>query len=249
LSLTDAATDPVASALCNPFGRGGTFIPESPLSAFNGLPITGDWTLRINDNANQDGGELTSWRLDFCSLVVLPVDLLSFDVSGRENEIQLDWKTANEYDNAGFEIERRSETESEFTAIGEVPAADEVQQVNNYEYTDEDVRPGTRYYYRLRQNDLDGRFEYSQIRTARIEGAELGLQVYPSPVRGELFGFLNLESGEAELRLHDLNGRIVKEQTTSENQFVMDLTGLPAGLYVLRARHAGREEIIKLVVK
>jgi hypothetical protein len=174
---------------------------------------------------------------------------LSFDVYGRENAIQLDWKTASEYNNAGFEIERRSETEREFTAIGEVAAADEVQQVNHYEYLDKEVRPGTRYYYRLRQNDLDGQFEYSQIRTVRMEGTELGLQVYPSPARGELFGFLNVQSGEVELRLHDLNGRVVKEQLASGNQFVMNLGGLSAGLYVLRARHAGGEEIIKLVVK
>ncbi|MFT4664778.1 MAG: subtilisin-like proprotein convertase family protein [Patescibacteria group bacterium] len=249
LSLSDDATDPVSSAACNPLGQGGTFIPEEPLSIFNGLPIAGDWTLRINDNANLDGGELTSWRLDFCSVVPLPVDLLSFDVSGRENAIHLDWKTANEVDNAGFEIERRTETEREFTTIGDVLATDEVRQVNNYEYFDEDVRPGTQYYYRLRQNDLDGKFEYSQIRTASIEGAKLGLQVYPSPVRGELFGLLNIESGEAELQLHDLNGRVIKEQVVSGNEFVMDLGGLPAGIYVLRARHDGGEEIIKLVVK
>jgi len=90
LSLSDDATTPVASAPCTPFGQGGTFIPENPLSAFNGLPIAGDWTLRINDNANQDGGELTSWRLNFCSVLPLPVELLSFDAAGLENAIHLD---------------------------------------------------------------------------------------------------------------------------------------------------------------
>jgi len=147
-------------------------------------------------------------------------------------------------------IERRGETEREFTSIGEVLAADEIQPINKYEFFDEDVRPGIRYYYRLRQNDLDGQFEYSPIRTASIEGTKLGLQVYPSPVRGELFGSLNVRPGsETELRLHDLNGRVLKEQIASGNEFVMDLAGLPAGVYVLRARHAGGEEIIKLVVK
>ncbi len=218
LSLSDDATDPVASAPCSPLGQGGIFIPESSLSAFNGMPIAGDWTLRINDNANQDGGELQSWKLEFCSLGSLPVDLLSFDVAGRKNAIQLDWKTANEYNNAGFEIERRSEIETEFTTIGEVLATADVQQVNNYEYLDKDVRPGTRYYYRLRQNDFDGQYEYSEIRTASIEGTQLGLQVYPNPVRGELFGLLNVEASlETELRLFDLNGSLLKEQIASGN--------------------------------
>ena len=250
LSLSDDAVTAVASAPCSPFGQGGTFIPENPLSVFDGLPIAGDWTLRINDNANQDGGELLSWRLDFCSLNGLPVDLLSFDASAHNNAIQLDWKTANEINNAGFEIQRRTETETEFTSIGDVLATQDVQQVNNYKHLDEDVRPGIQYYYRLRQYDLDGQFIYSQIRTASIEGNRLGLQVYPSPARGKLFGLLNVESSlETELRLYDLSGRVVKEQVASGNQFVMNLEGLPAGLYVLKARHLRGEEIIKLVIE
>jgi len=250
LSLSDDATTPVASAGCNPFGQSGTFIPEESLSAFNGVPIAGDWTLRINDEANLDGGELISWSLDFCTLEALPVDLLSFDATGRENAIHLDWKTANEFNNKGFDIERRTDSEREFTTIGEVPAVSEVQQVNHYKFLDKEVRPGTRYYYRLRQNDVDGQFEYSEIRTAMIEGSKSGLQVYPNPVRGEIFGFLNNGSTtETELQLHDLNGRIVKEQLSSNNQFTMDLAGLPAGVYILKARHAGGEEIVKVVVK
>jgi subtilisin-like proprotein convertase family protein len=239
LSFSDSATDPVGSTLCNPFGQGGIFVPENLLSAFDGLPIAGNWTLNINDNANQDGGELLSWGLEFCSgLNPLPVELLSFDVTGQKNAIQLEWKTANEYNNAGFEIERLAETETEFTTIGEVLATDDVRQVNNYQYLDEDVRPDILYYYRLRQNDFDGQFEYSQIRTAIIEDSEFVLQVYPSPVHGELFGVLNVDSDfETELRLYDLNGRIVKEQIASGNQFVMNLAGLPSGLYVLKARH------------
>ncbi|MDA9774008.1 M12 family metallo-peptidase [Saprospiraceae bacterium] len=69
LSFSDDATVPVGSAPCNPLGQGGTFIPEQALSAFNGLPIAGDWTLRVSDGVNQDGGQLNSWRLDFCSSI------------------------------------------------------------------------------------------------------------------------------------------------------------------------------------
>ncbi len=250
LSFSDDATDPVGNAPCSPLGQGGIFIPENPLSVFDGLPIAGDWTLRINDNANQDGGVLSSWKLDFCSVGALPVDLLSFEATGQKDAIRLDWKTANESQNAGFEIERRLENETTYRTIGEVLATDEVQHVNNYEYLDKDVKPGTRYYYRLRQNDLDGKYEYSPIRTASIEGVVLGLQVYPNPVRGVLFGSLNGAAGLAvALRLYDLNGRILKEQLAVENEFEMNLDGLPAGVYVLKARHAKGEEIVRLVVK
>ena len=183
-------------------------------------------------------------------LTLLPVELLSFDASEQGKAIHLNWKTANEFQNAGFEIERRTESETEFTRIGDVIATDDLQDINNYEYLDKNVRPGIRYYYRLRQVDLDGQFEYSQIRSASIKGDELGLQVYPNPVHGDLFGLLNVEPDiETELRLLDLNGRILKEQIVSGNQFVMDLAGLPPGIYVLKACHVAGEEIIKLLVR
>lgn len=250
LSLSDAATASVSTAGCNPLGQGGTFIPSNPLSVFDGLSIAGDWTLRINDNANQDGGQLTSWGLEFCTLTALPVDLLSFEAAGQQGGIQLDWETANEFNNEGFDIERRTDADREFETIGNVRAADDLQAVNNYQYFDKDVQPGTRYYYRLRQNDFDGQFEYSDIRTAILKDTKFALQVYPTPVRGTLFGSLNAPSDSAtELRLYDLNGRIIKEQTVSENQFIMDLEGFPAGLYVLKAFHAKGEEVIKVIVE
>lgn len=249
LNFSDDATIAAADAPCTPLGQGGSFIPEDALTIFDGLPIAGDWTLRVTDNANFDGGELTSWSLDFCALTALPVDLLSFDAVAQESTIQLDWKTANEYNNEGFEIERRSETERTFTAIGEIPATNLLQDINNYSFVDKEVRPGMQYYYRLRQNDLDGQFEYSEIRAAKIDGTKFEIQVYPNPVRDELFGLLNLvSSSETELRLLDLNGRVLKEQIVSGNEFVMNLEELPAGVYVLKARHDNGEEIIKLVV-
>lgn len=249
LSFSDDATIDADDAPCSPLGQGGNYIPIGSLTVFDGLPIAGDWTLRITDNANLDGGELTSWSLDFCSLLALPVDLLSFDAAAQEETIQLDWKTANEYNNEGFEIERRSEIEREFKAIGTIPATTIPQDINNYEFLDKEVRPGMQYYYRLRQNDYDGQFEYSDIRAAKIEGTKFGIQVYPNPVRDELFGSLDLVSGlETQLELVDLNGRILKEQIVSGNEFIMDLTALPPGVYVLKARHDKGEEIIRLVV-
>jgi len=85
LSFSDDATVPVANAPCTPLGQGGTFIPSNPLSVFDGLPITGDWTLRINDAFNLDGGELLSWKLDFCSLGGPTAIYVDKNTSGANN--------------------------------------------------------------------------------------------------------------------------------------------------------------------
>lgn len=63
LNLDDEAA--AGSWPCPPTG-GGTYQPSSPLSAFDGQSSTGTWTLRIDDNANVDGGSLTSWGLEIC---------------------------------------------------------------------------------------------------------------------------------------------------------------------------------------
>ncbi|UOE40351.1 proprotein convertase P-domain-containing protein [Chryseobacterium suipulveris] len=63
----------------------GTFKPESPLSAFNGKPITGNWTLRITDKANGDGGQLLNWSLEPCSDAVLAVSQTDVD----SNKVQV----------------------------------------------------------------------------------------------------------------------------------------------------------------
>lgn len=59
--------DAAASAtLPCPYTDGMLYIPAGPLSAFNGEDAAGDWTLQIEDDANQDGGNLDSWSLEVC---------------------------------------------------------------------------------------------------------------------------------------------------------------------------------------
>jgi len=52
---------------------GGTILPVDVLSAFNGQNTEGTWTLRVSDNANQDGGAINSWSMNICSTTALGV--------------------------------------------------------------------------------------------------------------------------------------------------------------------------------
>jgi subtilisin-like proprotein convertase family protein len=65
---------------CPPVG-GLTFQPSTPLSIFNGIPASGIWTLNINDNANQDGGELNNWGLEICTNNSVGVETLTTNSS------------------------------------------------------------------------------------------------------------------------------------------------------------------------
>ena len=69
--LDDDASTPIEDG-SPPFT--GTFSPEGSLANFNGMQATGDWTLRILDEYNEDGGTLLDWSLQICSAIPASVD-------------------------------------------------------------------------------------------------------------------------------------------------------------------------------
>lgn len=126
---------------------------------------------------------------------VVPVELIDFDGVHQHKINHLSWTTAVEINNAGFEIQRQqADRDREFKTIGWVEA-----KSNNgatYEFKDEEITVGARYYYRLKQLDLDGNFEFSPIISLKVPGEHPGLIIYPNPVKDQL---------SLELFLPDLN--------------------------------------------
>ncbi|NJC26219.1 DUF1501 domain-containing protein [Neolewinella antarctica] len=119
----------------------------------------------------------------------LPVELLNFTAAGDRKQINLAWQTTLEENNDGFEVQR-SEDGKTFRRIGWVTATtDDGAGVHDYVLADSDVVTGPLYYYRLKQRDLDGNFEYSPARTARLTGSALGDwsvgNAFPNPATEE----------------------------------------------------------------
>jgi len=63
-----AFSDRAANALSCPIRKGVIELPQEALSALNGEDPNGVWTLEIFDDANQDGGELSVWSLEICTV-------------------------------------------------------------------------------------------------------------------------------------------------------------------------------------
>jgi hypothetical protein len=110
----------------------------------------------------------------------VPVELTSFSAFGSGNNVVLNWVTATETNNYGFEIERS--TSSTWQNIGFISGAGTTTEENSYSFTDRNLVNGI-YSYRLKQIDFDGTVSYSDI----VE-IELGLpgaysldQNYPNP--------------------------------------------------------------------
>jgi len=101
------------------------------------------------------------WAIDNMFIdAVIPVELTSFTASVNENDVTLNWVTASEINNQGFEIERNSG--NGFQTIGHIAGYGTSSETHNYSFVDQSLNAGT-YSYRLKQLDLDGTFEYSDV--------------------------------------------------------------------------------------
>jgi len=167
----------------------------------------------------------------------LPVTGLEFYAKRLNNtQVQLDWKTIQEINNKGFHIERKKENEAAFTDIGFINSNSNGGNSNfplQYQKLDYNNFNGNTY-YRLKQQDIDGRNTYSVVRIVKGTATkQLTLQVWPVPA----VGFFNvtvtgLEKADV-LQVVDMNGRLVK-QLVVQNQTQQQVSGLPAGTYFVK---------------
>jgi hypothetical protein len=170
--------------------------------------------------------------------MALPVEYLSpLRASLVPQGVLLQWTTAAAQHLDRFEVERSTDGR-EFANIGQAPGQQPESGV--YAFLDEKPLPGVNY-YRLRQVDLDETMEYSKVVAVdltNIEGLPNPvLRVFPNPVSGgELTVVLpdNLE-GETPVQLFDSSGRLVRSAVLGGGANVLDVSGLAAGVYTLRA--------------
>ncbi len=161
----------------------------------------------------------------------LPVSVMSFDVKRlAEKEALMVWNTASEFNNKGFEIER-SYNNSKFETIGWVNASENPNQVNEYIFLDTALNPtGEFVYYRFKQLDYDGKFEYSEIKRLKLSDVFGAVLVYPNPASS----LISVRTEDLiEIRILDLNGRTLIENKKSETT---NISSLPNGAYVIEAK-------------
>jgi hypothetical protein len=221
------------------------------LSAFDNEEMNGTWTLEFRDNFTQDGGSLNGWGIQVCTdnFSLLPVTWLSFAAKATDKAIRLDWQTAQEINNTGFEVERKAHGERTFTNIGWVAAATGTADAYDYVFIDETARPGTVYYYRLRQVDFSGEYAFSDIRTARLAADKPFAKLFPNPAAGstqlQLWG-IDDTVGAA---LVGMDGRVLRTFALPPGtSHRLDLAGIPTGVYWLRLQSGTWDAVEKLVI-
>lgn len=216
------------------------------LSAYDGLPEVGVAIENINGYGNTmfvDNIVLSA----ICTPPQLPVEWLSFEARPRENAARLDWAVNQDELHAGFVVERASTSQAaNWQNLGFVPARGGAASEVAYAFDDYEVQAGQTYYYRLRQQDVDGRESFSLIRTVTFGELATEASIWPNPADNELSLLTSGEGGQYELI--DARGRTIGAAPLSGRRTRIDLEGVPPGLYALRVIYpGGRLESLKLV--
>lgn len=173
-----------------------------------------------------------------CDYSVLPVELISFTVGNVDNDVTLNWSTATELNNYGFNIERN--VDGTWKNIGFVAGHGNSNSTKNYEYIDNPTLAGT-YSYRLKQVDNDGTYEYSNVVEIDIVVNSYTLfQNFPNPFNPETTIKYEIKnSGNVALKVYDILGNevaiLVNEHQTAGIYYMgFDASFLTSGVYMYR---------------
>jgi alpha-tubulin suppressor-like RCC1 family protein len=158
----------------------------------------------------------------------LPVQLVRFEARrGGPATVALNWTTASEVNNAGFGIEKSADGRV-WQYLAFVPGAGSSATRHTYAYLDAST---TVAYYRLAQTDLTGTRTYSPVQY--VSGTAPTLSLYPNPTIDHATALHGATPG-AVVQVLDALGRVVRT-ATADASGTAPLSGLPAGLYLVRA--------------
>lgn len=201
------------------------------------MPGAGSYTV-TNEN-------LDALKLTFDGVV--PVELSGFTANSLGESVRLEWITATEKNNSGFEVQRSEDNQS-FEKIRFVDGHGTTTQRKEYSFVDNSVQSGT-YYYRLKQIDLDGSHEYSDVVEVDMEvPQDFALdQNYPNPFNpGTTIKFALPVKSEVSIRLFNALGQEIRElvsrnYSAGTHELNLNASSLSSGIYFYSLKAAGKD--------
>lgn len=184
----------------------------------------------------------------------LPIELLYFDAIKVGETVELEWVTSTEINTDYFEIQRSLDGIN-FETIGKLSAAG--NSIEEIEYTFIDSKPeiGDNY-YRIKQVDLDQKYEYLPIRVVNFEYVEtLGeVKIYPNPSNGEVLNVqlekIDLNTGQFQIDIYNIQGKkVYSEGNFTDYNLTIELNGkLQSGVYLIDIHNAKQHQKVKWII-
>ena len=185
----------------------------------------------------------------------LPVELSSFTSTVTNQDVTLNWSTASELNNSGFDIER-STVEGQWSKVGNVQGNGTTNEVKSYQFTDRNLSSGN-YSYRLKQIDFNGNFEYFNLSNEIIVGIpdQFSLsQNYPNPFNPTTkIDFQLPIEGNVKLAVYDNSGKLISEivngfRTAGYHTVNFDAVNLSSGVYFYKLESGDFSKVMKMTV-
>ncbi len=170
----------------------------------------------------------------------LPIELIDFKAELVGEQVELTWVTATEINNEYFTIEKSDG--NEFRQVAIVPGAGNSSVTRYYSRIDYDPFEGVSY-YRLKQTDYDGKFEYSHVVSVTYVPSfatddDNDVLLFPNPSTGDFSLVLKKASEMVTLLLFDAKGSLLKtiQYSAPEDNYPysVSIDGLPDGIYYLK---------------
>jgi hypothetical protein len=184
----------------------------------------------------------------------IPVELTTFSADVVESDVLLKWETATELNNSGFEIER-SRDKVVFNTIGFIKGKGNSTERNNYSFIDINPSAGN-YYYRLKQVDFNGEYEYSKIIEILMEAPVQYalLQNHPNPFNpSTIITFSVPARTEVSLKIFDILGNEIttllrEELNAGKHEVEFNAVNLANGVYFYEMKTSSFRAVKKLVL-
>ncbi|MCH7677002.1 T9SS type A sorting domain-containing protein, partial [candidate division KSB1 bacterium] len=205
---------------------------EITITGSNGTPLTSSGVL-INVVFQESGGpgagllQLTDFLDDIAAASTtdgilnnaVPVELASFSAQVAESSVKLIWTTTSETNNFGFDIEKSVDRYS-FSKIAFVAGKGTISIPQSYVFIDKKVGLGT-FYYRLKQIDTDGSFQYSEILKVETNAPKSFAlyQNHPNPFNPEtIIRYQFPQESEVGLTIYNLKGQEIRTLVDEKKQ-------------------------------
>ncbi len=218
-------------------------IQDCPNLSFCNVPSICDYLADSNNEAiinDNFTGCNSQEEVETECLEPLPVELIDFTAKKDEKHVFLTWHTASENNNAGFEIQR-SKDGRDWDVIGFAEGKGTTSSIAEYQFIDTNPLNGINY-YRLKQLDFDGGFEYSIVISVILLRDD-NIQVYPNPANNYVMIYSPVKS---KLEISNQLGILVKQMNISSGLNKIELSDLGSGIYFLKTGVGNAERIIKL---
>jgi len=238
-------------------GSNGTIISSTDLGntwdSYSGIT---DENLFSASFINEYTGWFAGWNGTIIKYLsdITPVELVSFTADVQNSKVTLNWQTATELNNYGYQVERKTNNDN-WINLGFVPGYGNSSSPKFYSYVDNNPAGSSRFQYRLKQIDNDGKFEYSNLVEVEILPASFELfQNYPNPFNpGTTIGFSLPKASQLKINIYNMIGELVTTlaEGTYEQGYhsvTFNAANIPSGTYVYRLESSDFVQVKKMVL-